>query len=134
MSLHVSAHIKGQHVSQSTCMFVNVQTHANTRQSTCLLPVCLSMLKHMQTHANTHAREVACCLYAYPCSKPRRALACSSIFKHTQTHAKALACCLCVCPCSNTRKHAPEHLHVHGALETLQFYTGAAAVPISINL
>ncbi len=59
-----------------------------------LLPVCLSMLKHMQTHANTHAIEVVCCLYAYPCSKTRRALACLSIFKHTQTHTRALACCL----------------------------------------
>jgi hypothetical protein len=98
--------------TQSTCMFVSVQTHANTRQSTCLLPVCFSMRKQTQTHANTHPREVACCLYAYPCSKTRRALAFSSIFKHTQTHARALASCLCVYPCSNTRKHTPEHLLV----------------------
>jgi hypothetical protein len=155
------------------------------------LPVCLSMRKKTQTHANIHAREVACCLYAYPCSTTRRALACSSIFQHTQTHARALACCVCACPCANKREHTqhtrqrssllplclsmlkttqnmfvniPTHANtrqstcllplclsmlkhmqthnralacttrVHGALETVQFYTGAAALPININL
>jgi hypothetical protein len=42
---------------------------------------------------------------------------CLSMLKHMQTHARALAC--------TTR--------VHGALGTVQLYTGAAAVPVDIH-
>ncbi len=135
-------------------MLKHTQTHPNTHQGTCLLPVRSCMLKNSQTHTPEHLRVsqysntrkhmpehllVACvfvhaqkhaitrqstCLFVHAqkhaithqstCLLP----VCLSMLKHTQTHNRALAC--------TTR--------VHGALETVQLYTGAATLPLNINL